>query len=163
MATQTLLSAKGMYKSSLMRMMPPWFDRMGCSFTEGKLNVHLNFTCTCGDVQQTVYVGKALDVDKPAKLATAVKKKHDGCHVSLNAAPVPPEELLAVAHAEIQRLDKAVTSQRRKTEQFEAENGLLKRKVDEARDEHETLMSQKRVKSMVSRDFGVSRDRVHSA
>jgi hypothetical protein len=133
MANQTILSGPGLYKNSLLRSMPAWFDKKGCTFIEGATDVYLNFfqRCSRGEMKQSVYVGKTKRADRAAKLAAAVSKKHGICQTVDD--PPTAEESIDVAQAEIARLDRAVTAQRKRAGKFEAEIGLLKRKHGEVK------------------------------
>ena len=72
----------------LLADMPCWFQKQGCVISEPKGNVNLTFRCPCsskesGLITQTVYIGKKTDVKEIASaLATAVSRKHEGCHIS---------------------------------------------------------------------------------
>jgi hypothetical protein len=150
MAMQTHLSKEGMYKDGLFQKMPSWFDRKGCTFTENAKNVYLNFPkpCSCGASKQTAYVGTTKGPARAAKLAECFEKKHSKCAPTIPQS-MSTEDVLAASAAEITRLDRALAVQKRKNTEFEAQNGVLKRKVDQGESDRATLRIQKRLKSIV--------------
>ena len=132
----------------LLADMPCWFQKQGCVISEPKGNVNLTFRCPCsskesGLITQTVYIGKKTDVKEIASaLATAVSRKHEGCHISKTDV-----DDLSQCKAEIQRLEKALAKQQRQTAQFEADNGLLKRKVEQGQAAEAQIVTAKRLKT----------------
>jgi hypothetical protein len=149
MAQQTLLSAAGFdYKTSLFAQLPSWFDKKGCKFTEGPTDVYLYFSkaCSCGKAKQSVSVGKTKGTERAAMLAAAVSRVHEKCQTA--AAPQTDEEVIAVAQSEIARLNKAVNVQRQKATQFEAQSGLLKRKVADGQQLKTQAATDKRLKTI---------------
>jgi hypothetical protein len=151
MSQQTRLSEKGMARAGMFAQMPGWFDRHASTFSESPNNVHLTFAkpCVCGKAQQTVWVGKAKGGEKAKKLAAAVVKHHANCQQT-SAVPQDPEKLIAVAQAEIARLDKAVVAQRKRAGQFEDENGLLQRKLQQGEAAQVKQSVQKRLKTQAA-------------
>jgi hypothetical protein len=127
--------------------MPPWFDKKGCTLIEGLTDVYLNFSwrCSCGETKQSVCVGKAIGVDKAAKLAAAFVKKRGTCQGV--ATTQTAEEAIAAAQAEIVRLDKAVVAQKKRAGQFDAENGVVNRKVAEGKALKADAAVEKRLKT----------------
>ena len=86
------------------------------------------------------------------KVAAATEKLHAKCQQT-SVVPQDPEKLIA-AQTEIAPRSKAEVAQRKRRDQLEAENGLLKRKLGDAkvRDVHVTV--EKRLKTARPRSIG---------
>jgi hypothetical protein len=148
---QTLLPSKEeQHKAALLSQMPSWFDKGSCTFTEPVSNVQLNFRCPCstrecGTVQRKIWVGKKVGAERAAEIARVVRKEHDKCQGAVTAQPA--EEAL---QQEIVRLEKALAAQSKRSSEFEAANGLLKRKADQAQAAQADALVAKRVKTFAA-------------
>ena len=150
MAKQQKLSAPAMHRAALYAQMPSWFDR-DSTFTTSPDRVHLAFVkpCVCGERKQSVYVGKAQGPELAAKLAAAVDRKHKTCHGQTTTAAAPPESALALSQlqATIHDLERQLKRQKRKADDFEAQNAALVSKVSKGCAARSAMSTAKRLKT----------------
>ena len=127
-----------MEKDDLLAQMPSWLDKVNCTVQCTAADVQMTFHCNCSTtatktIQRKIYVGKKVGVERARHIGALIAKEHDHCW----AAPAPlktTQEMFEASNREIERLEKALSVQRARAEKFEADNGLLKRKLEQTVD-----------------------------
>ena len=135
---QRKLSKVGLEKDNLLAQMPTWLDKANCKIYCGAADVQMTFHCRCSTtaaktIQRKIYVGKKVGVERARHIGALIAKEHNDCW----AAPAPlktAQEMFEHSNSEIERLEKALSVQRARAEEFEADNGLLKRKLEQTVD-----------------------------
>ena len=124
------------HHAAMLQFAPPWFQRVGSTVKKkGTKDVNVNFAVACSGCkkkQQTISVGSSNGLAKATLIGDAIKRAHDQCQVITPSCTAPQDPFLA-STAEIERLEKELGQQRRQMDEFQRENGQLKRTAEQAR------------------------------
>ena len=141
---------------------PPWFQRVGSTVKKkGLKDVNVNFAVACSGCkkkQQTICVGNSNGLAKAQIIGDAIERVHRECQVIIPSCTAPQDPFLASA-AEIERLEKELGQQRRQMEEFQRENGQLKRTAEQARLNKQQQSTAQRLKNRQGQQGAANRPR----
>jgi hypothetical protein len=126
---QRKLSKVGLEKDNLLAQMPTWLDKANCKIYCGAADVQMTFHCRCSTtaaktIQRKIYVGKKVGVERARHIGALIAKEHNDCW----AAPAPlktAQEMFEHSNSEIERLEKALSVQRARAEEFHSSSAQL--------------------------------------
>ena len=136
--------------AAMLQYAPPWFQRVGSTVKKkGLKDVTVNFVVACSGCkkkQQTICVGNSNGLAKAQIIGDAIERVHRECQVIIPSCTAPQDPFLA-STAEIERLEKELHQQRCQMDEFQRENGQLKRAAEQVTQTAQQVSTAKRLKT----------------